>query len=161
MAKKTLNDLFVHMLKDVYYAEQKVSKSLPKMKDATANADLKRAFGDHIEETKGQVDRLKKVFEAIGEKAEGVECEAIEGLVKEAEEVMDEFEGDVRDVGLLAAAQAVEHYEIARYGTLITWAEQLGHTEAVKLLQDNIAQEKRADQHLNNLALHGVNKTAA
>jgi ferritin-like metal-binding protein YciE len=157
MSKKTLNDLFLHMLKDVYYAEQKITKALPKMEKAATNQDLKKAFAHHLEETRGQVERLKKVFDSIGEKAEGVECAAIEGLISEGDDVMDEYEGDVLDVGLLAAAQAIEHYEIARYGTLITWAEQLGLDEAVQLLQDNISQEKRADSHLNDLALHGVN----
>lgn len=159
---KDLNDLFVHLLKDVYYAEKQILKALPKMAKAAQTPELKKAFETHREETEGQVERLQQVFEMMNKPARGVKCDAIEGLVDEAKEVMDEAEApEVMDAGLLASAQAVEHYEMARYGTLIAWAGQLKMPEAAKLFEANLAQEKNADKLLTELALRSVNRKAA
>ena len=159
---KDLNDLFVHLLKDVYYAEKQILKALPKMAKAAQTPELKKAFETHREETEGQVERLQQVFEMMNKPARGVRCDAIEGLVDEAKEVMDEAEApEVMDAGLLASAQAVEHYEMARYGTLIAWAGQLKMPEAAKLFEANLAQEKNADKLLTELALRSVNRKAA
>ncbi|QJP13484.1 ferritin-like domain-containing protein [Starkeya sp. ORNL1] len=159
---KDLNDLFVHLLKDVYYAEKQILKALPKMAKAAQTPELKKAFETHREETEGQVERLQQVFEMMNKPARGVKCDAIEGLVDEAKEVMEEAEApEVMDAGLLASAQAVEHYEMARYGTLIAWAGQLKMPEAAKLFEANLAQEKNADKVLTELALRSVNRKAA
>ncbi len=159
---KDLNDLFVHLLKDVYYAEKQILKALPKMAKAAQTPELKKAFETHREETEGQVERLQQVFEMMNKPARGVKCEAIEGLVDEAKEVMDEAEApEVMDAGLLASAQAVEHYEMARYGTLIAWAGQLKMPEAAKLFEATLTEEKNADKLLTELALRSVNRKAA
>ncbi len=159
---KNLEDLFHHLLRDIYYAEKQIVKALPKMAKATDNPDLKEALTHHLEETKGQVERLEKVFEIIGKTPRGEKCPAILGLVEEGEEVMEKGEDpEVIDAGLLAGAQAVEHYEISRYGTMIAWAEQLGHDDAAKLLKETLKQEKAADEKLNKIAMSAVNREAA
>jgi ferritin-like metal-binding protein YciE len=139
---KTMDDLFLHHVKDIYYAEEQIIKALPKMAKATSSPDLKKAFEHHLEETKGQVERLEQIFKILGKPVRGVRCDAIEGLISEAKEVMDEAEdAGVMDAGLLASAQAVEHYEIARYGTMSAWAVQLGLAKAVKLIDETLKQE--------------------
>ncbi len=158
---KTLHDLFEATLKDVYYAEAAIIKALPKMIKAVKTAELKTAFEDHLEETKGQVKRLDGVFKLINLKPEGKKCPVIEGLVKECEEIIEESEDDdVRDAGVLACAQAVEHYEISRYGTLRTWASRLELDEAADLLQETLDEEKAADDHMSELAYGGINAKA-
>lgn len=163
MAKeKDLSDLFHDTLRDVYYAEKQILKALPKMAKAAESDKLKQAFETHRQETEVQVERLEQVFELIGKSARGKTCPALDGLVEESKELMDEFKGTpALDPGLLAAAQAVEHYEISRYGTLKTWAGQLGLPEAVKLLEQTLAEEKKTDDLLNGLATAAVNKKAA
>lgn len=156
-----LQKLFHETLKDIYYAERKILKALPKMARGAQDAKLKAAFERHKEETQGQVERLQQVFELIGKPARGKTCDAIEGIISEGEEILDEFKGDpALDAGLVAAAQAVEHYEIARYGTLKTWAKQLGLTEAVALLDETLAEEKKTDADLSKLAQSAANITA-
>ena len=161
MANKTLDDLFYETLKDIYYAERQIAKALPKMARAAQDDKLKTAFQSHKEETEGQIDRLKQVFELIGKRAQGKTCDAIEGIISEAEEIMDEFKGTAAlDAGLLAAAQAVEHYEISRYGTLRAWAKQLGLKDAVSLLEETLAEESKTDELLTGLAESAVNSAA-
>jgi ferritin-like metal-binding protein YciE len=155
---KNLADIFEHTLQDVYYAENAITKALPKMSKAVKNADLKNAMDDHVAETKQQITRLKKVFASIGVKPEGEKCDAIEGLIKEAEGLMEEAEGVALDAGLLAAAQAVEHYEIARYGSLREWAKLLGHDEAHAILSDILDEEKATNNKLTALAVTKINK---
>jgi ferritin-like metal-binding protein YciE len=160
-ATKGFNELLLTFVQDIYYAERQVLKALPKMAKASTNADLKEAFTAHREETQGQVERLQKVFDALGKRARGITCEAINGLIEESEEVIEEFpEGSVRDAGLAACAQAIEHYEIARYGALIAWAKTAGHSEIVSLLEETLAEEKKADDLLNKLASKDLNKQA-
>jgi ferritin-like metal-binding protein YciE len=159
---KDLNGLFHHLLKDIYYAEKQIVKALPKMAKATENSQLRQAFEQHLEETKGQIERLDQVFKIIGKEPRGEKCPAILGLVEEGEEVMEKGEnGDVVDAGLLAGAQAVEHYEMSRYGTMIAWAKQLGHHKAVPLLEQTLKEEKAADAKLNQIATSTVNREAA
>ncbi len=163
MAKepKTLEDLFHNTLKDVYFAEKKILTALPQMAKATQNADLEAAFEKHRRETEGQVARLEKVFAAIDKKAQGKTCPAINGLVEEGGEIIEEFKGSpALDAGLLAAAQAVEHYEIARYGALIAWGEELGLDGAVSLLEATLEEEKATDKTLTKLAEGVVNQEA-
>jgi ferritin-like metal-binding protein YciE len=161
MANKTLDDLFYETLKDIYYAERQIAKALPKMARAAQDDKLKTAFQTHKEETEGQIDRLKQVFELIGKRAQGKTCDAIEGIISEAEEIMDEFKGTAAlDAGLLAAAQAVEHYEISRYGTLRAWAKQLGLKDAVSLLEETLAEESKTDELLTGLAESAINSAA-
>lgn len=156
-----MDDLFLHHVKDIYYAEEQIIKALPKMAKATSSPDLKKAFEHHLEETKGQVERLEQIFKILGKPVRGVRCDAIEGLISEAKEVMDEAEdAGVMDAGLLASAQAVEHYEIARYGTMSAWAVQLGLAKAVKLIDETLKQEKAANQLLTKIAESGVNTEA-
>lgn len=154
---KTLAEAFVHTLKDIYYAENALTKALPKMAKSAGNADLKAAFTDHLAETKEQITLLDKVFASIKEKAVGEKCDAIEGLIKEADGLMKEASGPALDAVLIGAAQAVEHYEIARYGTLREWAKQLGHAEAHDLLGQILDQEKAANAKLTGLAVQSVN----
>jgi len=162
MAMKTLEDLFVHFVRDIYYAEKQVLKTLPKMARKSDSPKLKEAFEHHRDETEGQIENLEKVFEILGLKARGVTCEAIDGILEEGKEIMEEAtDPDARDAGMIAAAQAVEHYEITRYGTLVAWAKRLGHTKAVPLLQANLDQEYAADRKLSDLAEGGLNKQAA
>nr|CAD6595367.1 ferritin-like domain-containing protein [Rhizobium sp. TCK] len=161
MATKTLDDLFYETLKDIYYAERQILKALPKMARAAQDEKLKTAFQDHKEETEGQIERLKQVFEIIGKRARGKTCDAIEGIISEGEEIMEEFKDTpALDAGLLAAAQAVEHYEISRYGTLRSWAQQLGLKDAVKLLEETLAEESKTDEKLTGLAKTAVNSAA-
>jgi ferritin-like metal-binding protein YciE len=161
MATKTLNDLFYETLKDIYYAERQIVKALPKMARGAQDPKLKAAFEKHKEETEGQIERLKQVFEIIGKRAQGKTCDAIEGIISEGEEVMEEFKGTpALDAGLLAAAQAVEHYEISRYGTLRAWAEQLGLKDAVRLLDETLQEESKTDETLTGLAESAVNQAA-
>lgn len=155
---KTMAELFEHTLKDIYYAENALTKALPKMADAVKSADLKKAIESHLAETKDQIKKLKKVFASIGVNAEGEKCDAIEGLIKESEGLMKEASGTALDAGLLAAAQAVEHYEISRYGSLREWAKLLGHDEAHTLLSEILDQEKAANNKLTNLAVTSLNK---
>lgn len=159
---KTLEDLFLETLKDIYYAERKILVALPKMAKAVNSDQLRGAFEKHVTETEGQVERLQKVFKLLKQQPKGKTCPAILGLVEEGEEVMEDFENSpALDAGLLSGAQAVEHYEISRYGTLIAWAEQLGMTEAVKLLQQTLQEEKTADVTLSKLAEGVINQKAA
>ena len=156
---KTLQDLFYETLKDIYFAEKKILTALPKLAKAANSEDLKAAFEKHIEETEGQVERLEQVFELIEKPARGKPCPAILGLVEEGQEVSKEFKNSpALDAGLLAGAQAVEHYEISRYGTLIAWAEQLGLKEAVELLQETLDEEKATDEALTELAEASLNE---
>jgi ferritin-like metal-binding protein YciE len=158
---KNLQELFHETLKDIYFAEKKILSALPKMAKAAQSEDLKAAFEKHEAETEEHVNRLAKVFEEIDETPRGKTCDAIMGIIEEGQEVMKEFKGaPALDAGLLAAAQAVEHYEIARYGTLKTWAEELGLTRAVKLLESTLGEEKKTDETLTKLAQSEVNKHA-
>jgi ferritin-like metal-binding protein YciE len=160
-ATKGFNELLLSFVQDIYYAERQILKALPKMAKAAENADLKKAFTEHREETQGQVERLQKVFDALGKRARGITCEAINGLIEEGEEVIEDFpEGSVRDAGLAACAQAIEHYEMARYGALIAWAKTAGQNEIVSLLEETLAEEKKADDLLNKLASKDLNKQA-
>ena len=162
MAMKNLNDLFVHFVRDIYYAEKQVLKTLPKMARKADSPKLREAFEHHREETEQQIENLEKVFEQLGLKARGVTCDAINGILEEGKEIMEEAQDkDTRDAGMIAAAQAVEHYEITRYGTLVSWAKQLGHTQAVPLLQANLDQEYAADKKLSSLAEKTLNMQAA
>jgi ferritin-like metal-binding protein YciE len=162
MAEKNLNDLFLDTLKDIYYAEKQIYKSLPKMAKAAQSDDLRAAFENHETETEGQIGRLEQIFELLGKAARGKKCDAIEGILDEGKEIMEEYEDTpALDAGLLAAAQAVEHYEISRYGTLKTWAGQLGMKDAVKLLDQTLAEEKKTDDALSKLAISVVNTEAA
>src|SRR3954468_5152986 len=161
MADKDLNALFLDTLKDIYYAEKQIYKSLPKMAKAAQSEQLRAAFDKHHDETEAQIERLEKVFELIDKPARGKKCDAIEGIIEEGKEIMQEYEDTpALDAGLLAAAQAVEHYEISRYGTLKTWAEKLGHKDAVKLLDATLAEEKKTDDSLTKLAVTALNAAA-
>ena len=161
MAAKNLKDLFIHTLKDVYYAETAIIKALPKMAKAASSDDLRKAFEKHLKQTAGQITRLEKVFQILGMKPAAVPCEAIKGILKEGDEVVEEFEGSpALDAGLIAAAQAVEHYEIARYGTLKCWAEELGMDDAADLLEQTLNEEKSTDEALTGLAESSVNAAA-
>ena len=157
-----LQELFHHMLMDVYYAEQKIVKNLPTMAEKASTKALVEAFEHHREETQGQLERLKEVFRSINEKPSGVTCEALDGLVEEAEEIIEGARSDdVRDAGMIAAAQAIEHYEIARYGTLVAWAKEIGLDDAAKLLQATLDEEYAANGKLDELAQGRINKKAA
>jgi ferritin-like metal-binding protein YciE len=158
----TMNDLFVHTLSDIYYAELQLVKTLPKMVEKASDPGLKQAFQSHLGETKTQVTRLKQVFKMHGAEAKGVDCPAIDGILEEAEDVAGEVEDtEVLDAALAAAAQAVEHYEIARYGTLIAWAKRLGRNDCATVLQKNLDEEKAADVKLTHLAESRLNTKAA
>jgi ferritin-like metal-binding protein YciE len=162
MAEKDLNELFLDTLKDIYYAEKQILKALPRMAKAASSDKLKAAFEKHHDETEGQVDRLEKIFELLGKAARGKKCDAIEGILDEGKEVMEEYSGTpALDAGLLAAAQAVEHYEISRYGTLKAWAAKLNMPEAIKLLDQTLAEEKKTDETLSKIAETAVNYEAA
>jgi len=162
MAEKTLSDLFVDTLKDIYYAEKEIYKSLPKMAKAVQSSQLRAAFEKHHDETEGQIERLEQIFELLGKPARGKKCDAIEGILDEGKAMMDEYkDAPALDAGLLAAAQAVEHYEISRYGTLKTWAGRLSMREGVKLLDQTLAEEKKTDDALSKLAISAVNAEAA
>ena len=162
MKVENLNDLFVHTLKDLYFAERHIVKALPIMAKAADSSDLAKALENHLQETKEQIARLEQVFELLGEKAEGEECPAIEGILEEGEELMNQIKDpDTRDAAMIAAAQAVEHYEITRYGTLVSWGELLGHQDAVKLLSATLKEEHKADAELTTIAESKLNKQAA
>lgn len=159
---KTLDALFHETLKDIYFAEKKILTALPKMAKAAQSEELKAAFKKHETETEEQVQRLEQVFELIGQTPKGKTCEAINGIVKEGQEIIKDFKGsEALDAGLLAAAQAVEHYEISRYGTLKSWAGQLGLQQAVPLLDRNLQEERKTDEALSRLAEATVNREAA
>ena len=158
---KELKDLFLDTLKDIYFAEKKILSALPKMAKAAKSPKLKAAFEKHLGETEGQVERLEQVFASIDETPKGKACDAIMGIIEEGKEIMDEYKGTAAlDAGLLAAAQAVEHYEISRYGTLMTWANQLGYNDAVKLLDATLNEEKNTDSTLSQIAESEVNQHA-
>jgi len=162
MKIENLKDLFVHTLKDIYFAERQIVKALPKMIKTAHSKELAKALEGHLEETKEQVVRLEKVFKLVGAKAEGEECPAIEGILDEAEELMSEIhDPETRDAAMIGAAQAVEHYEITRYGTLIAWGELLGFNDAVKLLAATSKEEHNADFKLTKIAESKLNKEAA
>jgi len=153
MAEKTLDTLFHETLKDIYYAERKILKALPKMARGAQSAELKASFEKHRDETEGQIERLQQIFELIGKRPQGKTCAAIEGIIEEGEEILEEFKGSpALDAGLAAAAQAVEHYEITRYGTLKRWAQVLGMRDAEKLLDATLQEESKTDELLTKLA---------
>jgi ferritin-like metal-binding protein YciE len=158
---KNLDDLFVHTLQDVYYAEQRITKALPKMIEKVSDSQLQEALRSHLEETKRQIKRVEQVFQMHKAEAKAVTCPAIDGIIEEAEEIMgDSKDPEVLDAAALAAAQAVEHYEIARYGTLIAWARQLGRPDCAGVLEPTLTEEKAADQKLTRIAEARVNRVA-
>ena len=160
--EKTLDDLFLDTLKDIYYAEKQILKTLPKMAKATQSEELRAGFEQHAMETEGQIERLEQVFELIGKPARGKTCDAILGIIEEGKSIMEDYKGTVAlDAGLVAAAQAVEHYEIARYGTLKTWAAQLGLKDAVALLDATLQEEVATDKKLSQVAVASANRKAA
>jgi ferritin-like metal-binding protein YciE len=162
MVEKTLSDLFLAQLKDIYYAEKKIFRTLPKMVKAAQAPELKQAFTAHREETQGQIERLEQVFEMLGKRPQTKPCEAINGIVAEGEETIEDFgESAAIDTGLVAAGQAVEHYEMARYGALIAWAGQLGMPEAAALLNQTLQEEMKAERLLTQIAKSKADKTAA
>ena len=161
MPEKNLDTLFHDTLKDIYFAEKAITKALPKMAKAAQSDELRNAFTTHLEQTKGHVGRLEQVFELMGKKPQSKPCEAIKGIVKEGDEIAEDYaDSRALDAGLLAAAQAVEHYEISRYGTLKTWAKELGMDEAVELLNQTLGEEKQTDKQLTSLAESLVNQRA-
>ncbi len=159
---KTLDDLFVHTLRDIYYAEQQITKNLPTMAAKASNPELKSAFQHHLTETQGHVRRLEHVFQMHGLEPKGVNCPAIDGILDEAKEIISDCgDPDVCDAAMLSAAQAVEHYEITRYGSLIAYARQLGRQDCARVLEETLAEEKAADQKLTRIAESRVNRKAA
>ena len=159
---KTMDDLFVHTLRDIYYAEKQILKALPEMVEKASDPQLKQGFQSHLAETKNQVTRLEQVFRQHGHEPSGIDCPAIDGIIDEANDVAGEVDDkSVLDAALIAAAQAVEHYEITRYGTLIAWAKQLGRNDCAALLQQNLEEEKAADKQLTSLAESRLNRAAA
>lgn len=162
MAMKNLDDLFVHMLRDMYYAERQIQKTLPRMARKAQSKELREAFEHHAEETGDQIEKLERIFEMRELKPRGVTCEAMNGILEEAKEIMSETEDkDALDAGMIASAQAVEHYEISRYGTMAAWAKQLGMDEAAGIIGEILAQEKQTDEKLSQLAEAALNKQAA
>ncbi|MDR6434268.1 ferritin-like domain-containing protein [Brucella pseudogrignonensis] len=160
--EKTLDDLFYDTLKDIYYAERKIVKALPKMARAASSPELKTAFEKHKDQTQEHIERLQQVFEILGRRAQGKTCDAIEGIIAEGEEIIDEFKGTkALDAGLISSAQAVEHYEITRYGTLKRWASELGHKDIAKLLDATLQEEGQTDKDLTKLAETKINLKAA
>ena len=158
---KTLDDLFVHTLQDIYYAEEKITKALPKMIAKVSDPQLKQAFQSHLTETRNHVKRVEQVFQMHNQPAKATTCPAIDGIIDEAEEIMsDASDAEVLDAAALAAAQAVEHYEITRYGTLIAWARQLGRPDCASVLEQNLDEEKEADRKLTEIAETRVNRIA-
>jgi ferritin-like metal-binding protein YciE len=159
---KTMDDLFLHVVQDIYYAENQIVKSLPDMIEKASNRELTSALKNHLGETEKQVKRLEQVFELLGKEPEGASCPAIDGIIEEAEEIAGDItDKAVLDAAILAAAQAVEHYEITRYGTLIAWADELGRNDVAKLLKTTLNEEKAADKKLNGIAEKKVNLKAA
>jgi ferritin-like metal-binding protein YciE len=162
MSEKDLSALFLETLKDIYYAEKQIYKSLPKMAKAADSDQLRAAFEKHHGETEGQIERLEQIFEFLGKPARGKKCDAIEGILDEGKEIMDEYKNaPALDAGLLAAAQAVEHYEISRYGTLKSWAAKLSMNEVVRLLDETLTEEKKTDDMLTKIATSTINAKAA
>jgi ferritin-like metal-binding protein YciE len=162
MPDKDLNELFLDTLKDIYYAEKQILRALPKMAKAATSDKLRAAFEKHHEETEAQVERLEQIFELLGKPARGKKCEAIEGIIDEGKDIMEQYAGTpALDAGLLAAAQSVEHYEISRYGTLKAWAQKLNNPQAVKLIDQTLAEEKKTDEILTKIAETEVNYEAA
>ncbi len=162
MAAKSMHDLFVNQLRDIYHAETQLVKALPKMAKAAGNPELKAGFEQHLTETEGQIERLKEIGEELNVRLSGHPCEAMKGLIAEAQDIMGlGLEEDVQDAGLICAAQKVEHYEIAMYGTLTTWAKQLGYDHAQSLLHENLEEEKQTDEKLTMMAKSQVNQEAA
>lgn len=160
--EKTLNDMFLESLKDAYHAEKQILRALPKMAKAAESEELRQLFQTHRTETEAQIERLEQVFEIVGKPARGKTCQAMQGIIEEGKEVMEDFaDSEALDAGLIDAAQAIEHYEICRYGTLKTWATQLGFDDAVKLLEETLQEEKRTDKLLTELAETAVNQKAA
>ena len=158
----TLHDAFIDELRDAYDAEKQLTKALPKMAKASSSPDLRKAFETHLEETRGQVERLEQVFASLDEKVRGKHCDGIEGIIEEGKAVMEEdFDEATMDACLIAGGQRAEHYEMAAYGTLVAWARAMGHTEAADLLQETLDEEKAADQKLSSLAEDGINQEAA
>ncbi|MCK1636969.1 ferritin-like domain-containing protein [Bradyrhizobium sp. 157] len=162
MPDKDLNELFLDTLKDIYYAEKQILKALPKMAKAANSDKLRAAFEKHHQETEEQVERLEEIFELLGKAARGKKCEAIDGIIDEGKDIMEQYaDTPALDAGLLAAAQAVEHYEISRYGTLKAWAAKLNNPQAVKLIDQTLAEEKKTDETLTKIAETAVNYEAA
>lgn len=162
MPVKSMNDLFLHTLKDIYYAEKQIYKSLPKMAKGVGSPELKQAFEKHRDETEQQIERLESIFESCGVAARAIRCEAMDGILAEGKEALEDIDDkQVRDASVIAAAQTIEHYEIARYGALIAWAEQLGMQQAADLLRVTLEEEKKTDAALSKLAVQSVNKAAA
>ena len=158
---KSMEDLFLHGLKDIYYAENQIVKSLPTMIEKATNRELSKGLRDHLRETQTQVTRLDTVFQKLGQEPRGTDCPAIDGLIKEADQIAGEVEDkEVLDAAVIASAQAIEHYEISRYGTLIAWAQELGHNNVTSLLSANLREERGADRKLNTLAERKVNRRA-
>ncbi len=158
----TLHDAFVDELRDTYDAEKQITKALPKMAKAAGSPDLRAAFEAHLEETRGQVERLEEVFASLEEKVRGKHCDGMAGIIEEGKSVMEEdFDESTMDACLIASAQRVEHYEMAAYGTLVAWARAMGHTAAADLLQQTLEEEKSADEKLSSLAEDGINQEAA
>ncbi|MGE3510624.1 MAG: ferritin-like domain-containing protein [Vicinamibacterales bacterium] len=158
----TLHDAFIDELRDTYDAEKQLTKALPKLAKAASNAKLRQAFDSHLEETRGQIERLEQVFESLGEKVRGKHCDGIAGIIEEGKSLMEEeFDETTMDACLIAAGQRAEHYEMAAYGTLVAWAQAMGHKEAAKLLQKTLDEEKAADKKLSSLAEGGINRNAA
>ncbi len=160
MNTESLQDLFVDELKDIYNAEKQITKALPKMARAAGNQQLRNAFEQHLRQTEGQISRLEQIFKQLGASPRGKRCKGMEGLIEEGKEVMEEHTGSVLDAGLIAAAQRVEHYEIAAYGCLRGYAELLGYAQAAKLLQETLSEEEATDERLNQLAEGGINLAA-
>jgi ferritin-like metal-binding protein YciE len=159
---KTFDDLFLHTLQDIYYAENQITKALPTMIEKATDPQLKQGFQTHLRETEGQIKRLEQVFKMLGQSVQGTNCPAIDGIIEESEEIAGEVaDKSVLDAALIAAAQAVEHYEITRYGTLVSWAKQLGRTDAANLLQQNLNEEEATDKKLTAMAESKINAKAA
>ncbi len=162
MSEKNLEALFLHNLKDIYFAEQQIARAMPGMIEAAESDELRSAFETHSRETQEQIRRLEQIFDILGAKPEGVPCEGILGIIKEGQAMMQEFAGgEAFEAGLIAAAQSIEHYEIARYGTLKTWATQIGQEEAARLLEETLEEEKKTDALLTKLAESSANRKAA
>jgi len=158
---KTVDDLFLHSLQDIYYAEHQIAKALPDMAAKASDAELKKGFNMHLRQTKAQIKRLDRAFKALKQKPQGTKCPAIDGIIDEANEIAGEIDDKmVLNAALIAAAQAVEHYEMTRYGTLVAWAKLLGHSSVAKLLAMNLKEEKATDKKLNGIALRKINKKA-
>lgn len=160
--KNTLHEILIDELRDVYHAEKQITKALPKMIKAATSEQLKAGFEKHLEETHGQIERIEKCFELLDQRARGKTCEAMQGIIEEAQHMLEEdLSAEVLDAVLVASAQKVEHYEIASYGTLITWAQQLGLKDVATLLSQTLEEEKATDVKLSELAVNGINKRAA